>query len=63
MSCLRVRCGFSCGKRNTFSYESKLKTSMLHYINDSGLIVSRDGRAALPRGATGLSGVCDCGIS
>ena len=26
-------------------------------------LVSRGGRAALPRGATGLSAVCDCGIS
>ena len=26
-------------------------------------LVSRDGWAALPRGATGLSAVCDCGIS
>ena len=26
-------------------------------------LVSRDGRAALPRGATGLSAVRDCGIS
>ena len=26
-------------------------------------LVSRDGLAALPRGATGLSAVCDCGIS
>ena len=26
-------------------------------------LVSRDGGAALPRGATGLSAVCDCGIS
>ena len=25
--------------------------------------MSRDGRAALPHGATGLSAVCDCGIS
>ena len=25
--------------------------------------MSRDGLAALPRGATGLSAVCDCGIS
>ena len=25
--------------------------------------MSRDGWAALPRGATGLSAVCDCGIS
>ena len=25
--------------------------------------MSRDGGAALPRGATGLSAVCDCGIS
>ena len=25
--------------------------------------VSRDGIVALPRGATGLSAVCDCGIS
>ena len=48
----------------------------LLYVNSSiaiilmgkrGLIallnLSRDGRAALPRGATGLSAVCDCGIS
>ena len=27
------------------------------------LNLSRDGQAALPRGATGLSAVCDCGIS
>ena len=27
------------------------------------LLVSCDGWAALPRGATGLSAVCDCGIS
>ena len=26
-------------------------------------LVSRDGRVALPRGAVGLSVVCDCGIS
>ena len=26
-------------------------------------LVSRDGQAALPCGATGLSAVCDCGIS
>ena len=26
-------------------------------------LVSRDGWVALPRGATGLSAVCDCGIS
>ena len=26
-------------------------------------LVSRGGWAALPRGATGLSAVCDCGIS
>ena len=26
-------------------------------------MVSRDGWVALPRGATGLSAVCDCGIS
>ena len=26
-------------------------------------LVSRDGRAALPRGATGLPAVCNCGIS
>ena len=26
-------------------------------------LVSRDGLAALPSGATGLSVVCDCGIS
>ena len=26
-------------------------------------LVSRDGWAALPRGAVGLSAVCDCGIS
>ena len=26
-------------------------------------LVSRDGWAALPRDATGLSAVCDCGIS
>ena len=26
-------------------------------------MVSRDGWAALPRGAKGLSAVCDCGIS
>ena len=26
-------------------------------------LVSRDGWAALPRGASGLSAVCDCGIS
>ena len=25
--------------------------------------MSRDGWAALPRGAVGLSAVCDCGIS
>ena len=27
------------------------------------LLVSRDGRLALPRGAIGLSAVCYCGIS
>ena len=27
------------------------------------LNLSRDGLAALPHGATGLSAVCDCGIS
>ena len=27
------------------------------------LIALRDGCAGLPRGATGLSAVCDCGIS
>ena len=26
-------------------------------------LVSRDGSAALPRGATGLPAICDCGIS
>ena len=26
-------------------------------------LMSRDGWAALPRGATGLSAVCECGIS
>ena len=28
-----------------------------------GFLVSRDGCVALPRGAMGLSAVCDCGIS
>ena len=28
----------------------------------NGVLVSRDGRGALPRGAIGLSAVCDCGI-
>ena len=38
------------------------KRELVALLNLSSL-VSRDGWAALPRGATGLSAVCDCGIS
>ena len=39
---------------NMQNYTSKWRPS---------LMVSRDGCVALPRGAMGLSAVCDCGIS
>ena len=37
----------------------KRKLVALLYV----FLVSRDGRVTLPRGAMGLSVVCDCGIS
>ena len=41
----------------------KIKREILTSDYDKGGLTSRDGWAALPHGTTGLSAVCDCGIS
>ena len=47
------------------TYSGKIPNSILFKNNIAYFVflVSRGGWAALPRGAMGLSAVCDCGIS
>ena len=49
----------SCGYAFYFSCTSTTAESRANLAN----LISCDGRVALPRGAFGLSAVCDCGIS